>query len=74
MLKCAHERVFYEKDAMLSNIFVREAHRQQHTEQNSERKGVEIEAVVIDVPTGSSMPYYGTALKKFMKLPVSSRS
>jgi HD superfamily phosphohydrolase len=74
MLKCAYERTFYEKDTMVSNIFGREAYRQQMQREIAKEAGVETEAVVIDVPTVPSVPYHHAVLMEAMEIPVFSRS
>jgi HD superfamily phosphohydrolase len=74
MLKCAYERTFYEKDTMVSNIFGREAYRQQMQREIAKEAGVETEAVVIDVPTVPSVPYHHAVLMESMEIPVFSRS
>jgi HD superfamily phosphohydrolase len=74
MLKCAYERTFYEKDALVSNIFGREAYRRQVQDEIAREAGVEPEAVIIDVPTVPSVPYHHAALTESMEIPVFSRS
>jgi hypothetical protein len=74
MLKCAYERTFYEKDAMVSNIFGREAYRRQMQDEIAKEAGVEAEAVTIDVPTVPSVPYHHAVLMESMEMPVFSRS
>jgi len=74
LLKCAYERTFYEKDAMVSNIFGREAYRRQMQGEIAKEAGVELEAVVIDVPTVPSVPYHHAVLMESMEIPVFSRS
>jgi HD superfamily phosphohydrolase len=74
MLKCAYERTFYEKDAMVSNIFGREAYRRQMQSEIAKEAGVETDAVVIDVPTVPSVPYHHAVLMESMEIPVFSRS
>jgi HD superfamily phosphohydrolase len=74
MLKCAYERTFYEKDTMVSNIFGREAYRQQMQREIAKEAGVETEAVVIDVPTVPSVPYHHAVLMEAMEIPVFSRT
>jgi HD superfamily phosphohydrolase len=74
MLKCAYERTFYEKDTMISNIFSRDAYRQQVQAEIAREAGVEVEAVVIDVPTVPSVPYHHSALMENMEIPVFSKT
>jgi HD superfamily phosphohydrolase len=74
MLKCAYERTFYEKDALVSNIFGREAYRRQVQDEIARESGVEPEAVIIDVPTVPSVPYHHAVLTESMEIPVFSRS
>jgi HD superfamily phosphohydrolase len=74
MLKCAYERTFYEKDTMISNIFGREAYRRQVQTEIAHEAGVEVEAVVIDVPTVPSVPYHHSALMESMEIPVFSKT
>jgi HD superfamily phosphohydrolase len=74
MLKCAYERTFYEKDALVSNIFGREAYRRQVQDEIAREAGVGPEAVIIDVPTVPSVPYHHAVLTESMEIPVFSRS
>ena len=74
ILKCAYERTFYEKDALVSNIFGREAYRRQVQDEIAREAGVEPEAVIIDVPTVPSVPYHHAVLTESMEIPVFSRS
>ena len=74
LLKCAYERTFYEKDTMVSNIFSRDAYRQQIQAEIAQAAGVEAEAVVIDVPTVPSVPYHHSALMENMEIPVFSKT
>ncbi|MCW4018559.1 MAG: HD domain-containing protein [Candidatus Bathyarchaeota archaeon] len=74
MLKCAYERTFYDKDTMISNIFSRDAYRQQVQAEIAHEAGVAAEAVIIDVPTVPSVPYHHRALMENMEIPVFSRT
>jgi HD superfamily phosphohydrolase len=74
MLKCAYERTFYEKDAMVSNIFGRETHRRQMQSEIAKEAGVNDESVIIDVPTVPSVPYHHAVLTESMEIPVFMRS
>ena len=74
MLKCAYERTFYEKDTMVSNIFGREAYRQQMQAEIAKEAGVNMEAVIIDVPTVPSVPYHHAVLMESMEIPVFYKS
>ncbi len=74
MLKCAYERTFYEKDTMISNIFSRDAYRQQVQAEIAHEAGVGVETVVIDVPTVPSVPYHHSALMEHMEIPVFSKT
>jgi uncharacterized protein len=74
MLKCAYERIFYEKDAMVSNIFGRETYRRQMQNEIAKEAGVNEEAVIIDVPTVPSVPYHHAVLMESMEIPVFTRS
>ncbi len=69
LLKCAYERTFYEKDAMISNIFGRETHRTQLQADIAEKAGIAAEEVIIDVPTVPSVPYHHSALLEPMEVP-----
>jgi HD superfamily phosphohydrolase len=73
MLKCAYERTFYEKDTMISNIFSRDAYRQQVQAEIAREAGIAAEAVIIDVPTVPSVPYHHSALMENMEIPVFSK-
>jgi HD superfamily phosphohydrolase len=74
MLKCAYERMFYEKDTLMSNIFGREAYRRQVQSEIAQEARVEAEDVIIDVPTVPSVPYHHAVLMESMEIPVFSRS
>ncbi len=74
MLKCAYERTFYDKDTMISNIFSQGAYRQQVQAEIAREAGVDVEAVVIDVPTVPSVPYHHSALMENLEIPVFSKT
>jgi len=74
MLKCAYERTFYEKDTMISNVFGREAYREQLQREIAKEAAVETELVIIDVPTVPSVPYHHSVLMESMEIPVFSKT
>ena len=74
MLKCAYERTFYEKDTMVSNLFGRESYRLQIRTEIAKEAGVDIESVIIDVPTVPSVPYHHAVLMEDMEIPVFTRN
>lgn len=74
LLKCAYERTFYEKDAMVSNIFGSEASRRQMQGEIAKEAGVNMDALIIDVPTVPSVPYHHAVLMESMEIPVFNRS
>jgi HD superfamily phosphohydrolase len=74
MLKCAYERTFYEKDAMVSNVFSRQAHREQLQVDIAKQAKIEAETVIIDVPTVPSVPYHHSALVDAAEIPVFYRT
>ncbi|MCL6579903.1 MAG: hypothetical protein K6T73_11115, partial [Candidatus Bathyarchaeota archaeon] len=74
MLKCAYERTFYEKDAMISNIFSQEAYRKQIQAEIAQKAKVEAETVIIDVPTVPSVPYHHSVLMEPMEIPIFYRT
>ncbi|HLN89354.1 MAG TPA: HD domain-containing protein [Candidatus Binatia bacterium] len=74
MLKCAYERTFYEKDAMISNLFGREAYRRQVQTEIAKEAGVELNTVIIDVPTVPSVPYHHAVLMESTEIPVFVRN
>ena len=74
MLKCAYERTFYEKDTMISNLFGRESYRSQVQSEIAKEAGVNLESVIIDVPTVPSVPYHHAVLMESMEIPVFTRS
>jgi HD superfamily phosphohydrolase len=74
MLKCAYERTFYQKDTMISNIFGRQAYRQQIQNEIAHEANVETETVIIDVPTVPSVPYHHAALMETMEIPVFNKA
>ena len=69
MLKCVYERTFYEKDAVISNIFSQETHRKQIQADIAKKANAEAEAVIIDVPTVPSVPYHHSVLMEPMEIP-----
>jgi HD superfamily phosphohydrolase len=69
LLKCAYERTFYEKDAVISNIFSQEAHRKQIQADIAKKANVEAETVIMDVPTVPSVPYHHSILMEPMEIP-----
>jgi hypothetical protein len=70
MLKCAYERTFYEKDTMISSIFNKQAHRKQLQADIAKKANVDVETVIIDVPTVPSVPYHHSVLMEPMEIPV----
>jgi HD superfamily phosphohydrolase len=74
MLKCAYEKTFYEKDTMVSNIFGRESYRKQLRSEIAEEAGIQMEDVIIDVPTVPSVPYEHSVLTGSMEIPVFYRT
>jgi HD superfamily phosphohydrolase len=74
MLKCAYERTFYEKDAMISNLFGQESYRNQVRGEIAKAAGVEFDSVIIDVPTVPSVPYHHAVLMESTEIPVFTRS
>jgi len=74
LLKCAYERTFYEKDTVVSSIFSREANRKQLQVDIAKTAKLDIESVIIDVPTVPSVPYHHSVLTESMEIPVFYRS
>jgi len=74
MLKCAYERTFYDKDTMISNIFGRESYRRQMQSEIAKEASVNIESVIIDVPTVPSVPYHHAVLMESMEIPVFTKN
>ena len=74
MLKCAYERTFYEKDTVVSSIFTREANRKQLQADIARAARLDADAVIIDVPTVSSVPYHHSVLTESMEIPVFYRT
>jgi HD superfamily phosphohydrolase len=74
LLKCAYERTFYEKDTMVSNIFGQETQRRQLQADIAKKAGIKTEAVIIDVPTVPSVPYYHSVLMEPMEIPTFCKS
>ncbi|HXY82518.1 MAG TPA: HD domain-containing protein [Candidatus Saccharimonadales bacterium] len=58
LLKCAYEKTFFVKDELASNVFTKENVRRKLEEEIAQKAGVEIEDVVIDVPSLPSVPYH----------------
>ncbi|MCW4028200.1 MAG: HD domain-containing protein [Candidatus Bathyarchaeota archaeon] len=73
MLKCAYERTFYEKDTLSSNLFGRESYRRQIQSEIAKEAQVDLDAVIIDVPTVASVPYHHAVLMESMEIPVFTR-
>jgi len=74
MLKCAYERTFYERADMISELFRQESYRNHIREEIAHEAGVELNAVIIDVPTVPSVPYHHAVLLGSTEIPVFSRS
>jgi len=74
MLKCAYERTFYDKDTMISNIFGRESYRRQMQSEIAKEASVNIESVIIDVPTVPSVPYHHAVLMESMEITVFTKN
>jgi HD superfamily phosphohydrolase len=74
LLKCAYERTFYEKDTMVSSIFSSEANRKQLQADIAEAAKLDLDAVIIDVPTVPSVPYHHSVLTESMEIPVFYRT
>ena len=74
MLKCAYERTFYEKDAVVSNIFSREANREHLQAEIAKEAKVPMEQVFIDVPTVPSVPNHHSVMLESMEIPVFSKT
>ncbi len=74
LIKCAYERTFYEKDAMVSSIFGRETHRKELQSDIARKAGVNVETVIIDVPAVPSVPYHHSALMEPMEIPTYYRT
>lgn len=74
LLKCAYERTFYEKDTVVSNIFSRETKRKQLQADIAKAAKLDTDAVIIDVPTVSSVPYHHSVLTESMEIPVFYRT
>jgi HD superfamily phosphohydrolase len=74
MLKCAYERTFYDKDTFTSNIFSQDAYRQQVRAEIAWEAKIDLESVMIDVPTVLSVPYHHSAVMENMEIPVFSKA
>ncbi|MCL2642887.1 MAG: HD domain-containing protein [Candidatus Bathyarchaeota archaeon] len=74
MLKCAYERTFYEKDDMVANLFSRETYRTQIRSEIAKEAVVDIEKVIIDVPTVPSVPYHHAVMMESPEIPVFTRN
>ena len=59
---------------MISNIFGRDAYRQQMQNEIAREAGVDSEAVIIDVPTVPSVPYHHAVLMDAIEVRVFSRN
>jgi HD superfamily phosphohydrolase len=74
MLKCAYERTFYERDDMISKLFGQESYRNKVQMEIAKEAGVELDSVMIDVPTVPSVPYHHAVLMESTEIPVFIRS
>ena len=70
MLKCSYERTFYEKDSMISNLFGQESYRTKIRREIAKEADVDMEKVIIDVPTVPSVPYHHAVLLESTEIPV----
>ncbi len=73
-MKCAYDRTFYVRDKTVSSIFSVEKIRNQLRDQIADEAEVEVEEVVIDVPTLPSVPYSHSVLLEPMEIPVFMRT
>ena len=74
MLKCAYERTFYEKNDMSTNLFGRETYRTQIRREIAKEANVDLEKVIIDVPTVPSVPYHQAVMTDPTEIPVFTRN
>jgi uncharacterized protein len=74
ILKCAYERTFYVKDDTVSKLFGQESYRKKIRDEIAKEAGVELDAVMIDVPTVPSVPNYHGVLMESTEIPVFTRS
>jgi uncharacterized protein len=58
LLKCAYEKTFFVKDELASNVFTKENVRRKLEEEIAQKADVEIDDVIIDVPSLPSVPYH----------------
>ncbi len=70
LLKCAYDRTFHVKEKTITSIFSVEEIRNQMRNQIAIEAEVEIQSVVIDVPTLPSVPYHHSVLLEPMEVPV----
>ncbi|MDR2203675.1 MAG: HD domain-containing protein [Nitrososphaerota archaeon] len=74
MLKCVYERTFYEKNDLSSNLFGRETCRAQIRSEIAKEAGLDVEKVIIDVPTVPSVPYHQAVMLDSSEISVFARS
>jgi len=75
LIKCAYDPPpFYIKDKIVPSIFNVEGIRSRIRDQIAEEAGVDLDAVVIDVPTLPSVPYHHAFPMEPMEIPVFSRA
>ncbi|UCE95147.1 MAG: HD domain-containing protein [Candidatus Bathyarchaeota archaeon] len=70
LLKCAYDQTFHVKDKTVSKLFSTEEIRSEMRDKIAEKAGVELESVVIDVPTLPSVPYRHSNLMEPMEIPI----
>jgi HD superfamily phosphohydrolase len=74
IFKCAYERTFYQKDDFISKLFGEEAYRSKIRDEIAREARIELDAVMIDVPTVPSVPYHQGAMLESTEIPVFTRS
>ncbi|MCL2135345.1 MAG: HD domain-containing protein [Candidatus Bathyarchaeota archaeon] len=74
MLKCVYERTYYEKDDMATNLFGKENYRIQIRSEIAKEANVDLEKVIIDVPTVPSVPYHKAVMVESTEIPVFTKN
>lgn len=69
LFKCAYEMIIHRRDEFFTSILSREEIRRQIAQEMSDKTGVDIDFIYIDVPTVPSVPYYPMQ-KRLADIPV----
>ncbi|MBO3755126.1 MAG: HD domain-containing protein, partial [Candidatus Brockarchaeota archaeon] len=68
--KCSYEKIFFARDELVTSVFTNEAVRKRIEEEIAVKAKVDLDNVVIDVPSLPSVPYYHAVEVEPMDIPV----